>query len=101
MAEYGDPDNPDDWAFISRYSPYQNVRADVTYPPTLFTTSTRDDRVHPGHARKMVAKMLEQGHDVLYFENTEGGHAGASNNAQTAYKVALEFTFLWDALSKT
>ena len=98
MAEYGDPDNPDDWAFISRYSPYQNVRADVTYPPTLFTTSTRDDRVHPGHARKMVARMLEQGHEVLYFENTEGGHAGASNNAQTAYKVALEFTFLWDAL---
>ena len=101
MAEYGDPDNPDDWAFISRYSPYQNVRADATYPPTLFTTSTRDDRVHPGHARKMVARMLEQGHDVLYFENTEGGHAGAANNAQTAYKIALEFTFLWDALSKT
>jgi len=101
MAEYGDPDNPDDWAFISRYSPYQNVRADATYPPTLFTTSTRDDRVHPGHARKMVARMLEQGHDVLYFENTEGGHAGAANNAQTAYKIALEYTFLWDALSKT
>ena len=101
MAEYGDPDNPDDWAFISRYSPYQNVRADATYPPTLFTTSTRDDRVHPGHARKMVARMLEQGHKVLYFENTEGGHAGAANNAQTAYKIALEYTFLWDALSTT
>jgi prolyl oligopeptidase len=100
VAEYGDPDNPDDWAFISQYSPYQNVKADTKYPPVIFTTSTRDDRVHPGHARKMVARMLEQGHDVLYFENTEGGHAGAANNAQTAYKVALEYTFLWNALTK-
>lgn len=100
VAEYGDPDTPDDWAFISQYSPYQNVRSDATYPRALFTTSTRDDRVHPGHARKMVARMLEQGHDVLYYENTEGGHAGAANNAQSAYKLALEYTFLWDALSK-
>jgi prolyl oligopeptidase len=100
MAEYGDPDNPEDWAFIKKYSPYQNVFANQTYPPILFTTSTRDDRVHPGHARKMYAKMLEQGHNVLYFENTEGGHAGAANNAQTAQKLALEYSFLWHELTK-
>ena len=60
----------------------------------LFTTSTRDDRVHPAHARKMAARMLDQGHDVLYWENTEGGHAGAADNAQTARMVALTYTFL-------
>ncbi len=99
MAEYGDPDRPEDWAAIAKYSPYQNVRADVKYPPVLFTTSTRDDRVHPGHARKMVARMLEQGHaQVLYYENTEGGHAGAANNEQRAKMVALEFAFLWREL---
>jgi prolyl oligopeptidase len=100
MAEYGDPDNPEDWAFIKKYSPYHNVFPDQTYPTILFTTSTRDDRVHPGHARKMYAKMLKQGHKVLYFENTEGGHAGAANNAQTAKKLALEYSFLWHELIK-
>jgi prolyl oligopeptidase len=94
MAEYGDPDVPEEWAYISRYSPYQNVRADAKYPRTLFTTSTRDDRVHPGHARKMVARMLEQGHDVLYYENIEGGHGGSANNEQRAYISALVYTFL-------
>jgi prolyl oligopeptidase len=100
MAEYGDPDKPEDWAFISQYSPYQNVFPDQTYPRTFFTTSTRDDRVHPGHARKMMARMLEQGHDVLYYENIEGGHGGAANNAQTAYVTALAFTFLWRELNR-
>jgi prolyl oligopeptidase len=98
MAEYGDPDNPEDWAFIQSYSPYQKVSAEQTYPPIFFLTSTRDDRVHPGHARKMAAKMLAQGHSVLYFENTEGGHAGAANNPQTAFKMALEYSFLWAKL---
>ncbi len=98
IAEYGDPDNPDDWEFIGQYSPYQNVKADQTYPTVFFTTSTRDDRVHPGHARKMMARMLEQKHSVLYFENTEGGHAGAANNAQIARMRALEFAFLWREL---
>ena len=79
MGEYGDPDVPEQWAYISKYSPYQNVFKDKKYPRVLFTTSTRDDRVHPGHARKMVAKMTDMGHDVLYYENTEGGHAGAAN----------------------
>jgi prolyl oligopeptidase len=93
MAEYGNPDT-DDWNFLKAYSPYQNVRKDVRYPPVLFTTSTRDDRVHPGHARKMMARMQEQGHDVTYYENIEGGHGGAANNAQSAYMSALAYTFL-------
>ncbi len=98
MGEYGDPDDPAQWAYISRYSPYQNVSRDKRYPRTLFTTSTRDDRVHPGHARKMVARMEEQGHDVLYWENTEGGHAGAANNDQQARMWALTYTFLLNQL---
>lgn len=98
MAEYGDPDKPDEWAWISKYSPYQAVKPGVRYPKTLFTTSTRDDRVHPGHARKMVARMLAQGHDVTYFENIEGGHGGAADNQQRAHLLALEYTFLWQQL---
>jgi prolyl oligopeptidase len=93
MAEYGDPDS-DDWRFIQTFSPYQNVKEHIDYPPVLFTTSTRDDRVHPGHARKMMARMMEQGHDVTYYENIEGGHGGAANNAQSAYMSALAYTFL-------
>jgi prolyl oligopeptidase len=94
MAEYGDPDKPEEWQFIQTFSPYQNVKDDGEYPPVLFTTSTRDDRVHPGHARKMMAKMKAQGHDVLYFENIEGGHGGSANNAQAARMQALGYTFL-------
>ncbi|MBK6472248.1 MAG: S9 family peptidase [Betaproteobacteria bacterium] len=98
MAEYGDPDLPEDWAAISRYSPYQNVQQGKTYPKVLFTTSTRDDRVHPGHARKMAAKMLEQGHPLLYWENIEGGHGGAADNGQRAQMMSLEYSFLWQQL---
>ena len=98
MGEYGNPDDPNDWAFISKYSPYQNVVKDRKYPRILFTTTTRDDRVHPGHARKMVAKMKEQGHDVLYFEYTEGGHAAGSTPAQQAYMWALTYTFFLNEL---
>lgn len=94
VAEYGDPDNPDDWAFIAEYSPYQNISGDRTYPELLMTTSTRDDRVHPGHARKMTAALEEAGHRVRYYENIEGGHAGAADNAQTAFKTALTYRFL-------
>lgn len=100
MAEYGDPDNPDEWAFLKEYSPYQNVDPDATYPPILITTSTRDDRVHPGHARKMVARLEEQGHRVRYYENIEGGHGGAADNAQAAFKSALTFTFLEEVLAR-
>ena len=99
MGEYGDPDT-DDWAFIKQYSPYQNLDADTDYPKAFFTTSTRDDRVHPGHARKMVARMRAQDHDLLYYENTEGGHAGASDNEQQAKVQALVYSYLWDQLGE-
>lgn len=99
MGEYGNPDDPAEWEFIRTFSPYHNVREDVRYPPVLFTTSTRDDRVHPGHARKMVARMLEQGHGVLYYENIEGGHAGAADNRQAAFMAALGYEFLWSRLA--
>ena len=98
MAEYGNPDKADEWAWISKYSPYQNVKAGVKYPKVLFTTSTRDDRVHPAHARKMAARMLEQGHDVMYYENIEGGHGGAADNTQRAQLQALQFAFMWRVL---
>lgn len=98
MAEYGNPDRPEDWAHIARYSPYQNLSPDRTYPEVLFTTSTRDDRVHPAHARKMAERMRELGHPVLYYENTEGGHGGAADNTQRAQLQALEFAYLWRQL---
>jgi prolyl oligopeptidase len=94
VAEYGDPDQPEEWAFLRRYSPYHNVVPFRAYPPTLFITSTRDDRVHPAHARKMVARMLKQEHQVLYYENIEGGHSGAADHPQRAFMSALQFTFL-------
>ncbi|PIF06367.1 MAG: S9 family peptidase [Draconibacterium sp.] len=94
MAEYGNPDIPEEWEFISKYSPYQNIKANMIYPEVFFTTSTRDDRVHPGHARKTVAKMNDLGYKIYYFENTEGGHAGASTNDQRAQMYALIFSYL-------
>ncbi|MFY9492398.1 MAG: prolyl oligopeptidase family serine peptidase [Mycobacterium sp.] len=100
VAEYGNPDDPDDWAFISEYSPYQNIRAEKGCPPVLMTTSTRDDRVHPGHARKMTAALEDAGNTIWYYENIEGGHAGAADNAQTAFKSALSFSFLHRALGR-
>ncbi|WP_206488940.1 prolyl oligopeptidase family protein [Rhodococcus sp. KRD162] len=103
VAEYGDPDDPAEWEFISRYSPYQNVvpASQRRYPPILIATSTRDDRVHPGHARKMAARLEELGHDVSYYENIEGGHGGASDNAQLAFKTALSYEFLWQRLAQS
>ena len=97
MGEYGDPDT-DDWEYIKEYSPYHNLDPEAEYPVPFFTTSTRDDRVHPGHARKMVARMKEMGHDLLYYENTVGGHAGASDNEQLARAEALIYSYLWDQL---
>jgi prolyl oligopeptidase len=99
MGEYGNPDVPAEWEYIQQYSPYHNVKAEVKYPNVLFITSTRDDRVHPGHARKMAAKMLDQGHsNVWYYENIEGGHGGAANNAQRADMSAITYSFLWNML---
>jgi len=94
MGEYGDPENPDERLYLASYSPYHNVKKDIKYPRALFTTSTRDDRVHPGHARKMVALMKRLGHDVMYYENIEGGHGGAANQKQSAYLNALIYTYL-------
>lgn len=99
MAEYGNPDDPEQWAFISRYSPYQNVRSGKEYPRVLFTTTTRDDRVHPGHARKMAARMESLGYPVLYFENTEGGHGAGVTNEQRAKMQALTYAYLWKQLA--
>ncbi|OOF11818.1 S9 family peptidase [Salinivibrio sp. PR5] len=99
MAEYGNPDTEADWAYLKTYSPYHNLSQDTAYPRVLFTTSTRDDRVHPAHARKMVAKMQAMGHDVLYYENMEGGHAGASNNATRAAMYARTYTYLASQLA--
>jgi prolyl oligopeptidase len=94
MGEYGDPDIPEEWEYIKKYSPYHNLQADAAYPEVFFYTSTRDDRVHPGHARKMAAKMIDMGYPVMYYENTEGGHAGSSTNEQRARSSALEFAYL-------
>jgi prolyl oligopeptidase len=94
MAEYGNPDIPEQWAYIQKYSPYHNVSPDKKYPQVFFYTSTKDDRVHPGHARKMVAKMKGLGHKVYYYENTEGGHAAAVTNRQRALKDVLTYTYL-------
>ena len=99
MAEYGNPDTSD-WEFIKTFSPYHLFDPAKTYPPTLFLTSTKDDRVHPAHARKMMAKMEAAGKDVHYYENVEGGHGGAADNAQAAHMTALAWTFLWNRLKR-
>jgi prolyl oligopeptidase len=98
VGEYGDPDKPEEWAFISKYSPYQNAQAGKGYPPIFFYLSTRDDRVHPGHARKMAARLLELGYDVTYYEEIEGGHGASVTNAQLAHRLALAYTHLWNHL---
>ena len=99
MAEYGNPDVAEEWEFIQTFSPYHLFDPAKDYPATLILTSTRDDRVHPGHARKMHALMSEAGKDVRYYENIEGGHGGAANNRQAAHMDALYLTFLWQQLA--
>ncbi|MEM7589368.1 MAG: prolyl oligopeptidase family serine peptidase, partial [Myxococcota bacterium] len=94
MAEYGDPDDPQVWERMKTYSPYHNIDPHKSYPRIFITTSTRDDRVHPAHARKMVARLKQLNKPVLYYENIEGGHYGASNNAQIAHLMALQFAYL-------
>jgi prolyl oligopeptidase len=98
MGEYGNPDVPEEWEFIQTFSPYHRLKESVHYPRTLFMTSTRDDRVHPGHARKMAAKMKAMNLDLLYYENIEGGHGGAADNKQLAFMQSLAYTFLWKQL---
>jgi prolyl oligopeptidase len=98
IGEYGDPAIPAERDYILTYSPYQNVKAGVTYPPVFFVTATSDDRVTPVHARKMAAKMMEQGHQVLFYENTDGGHAAAADHRQSAEMWGLSFVYLAERL---
>ncbi len=100
MGEYGNPDKPEEWAYISQYSPYQLLKADAGYPKVLFYTSTKDDRVHPGHARKAAAKLKQLGYDYFYYENIEGGHGGTANQDQLAYRTALEYVYFAHQLMK-
>ena len=99
VAEYGDPDVAEEWEFIRTFSPYQLLDDDTVYPPVLFYAATSDDRVGPVHARKMAARMQAMGiDDVLYYENSDGGHGGAVDNAHTARLQALIYEFLWRSL---
>jgi prolyl oligopeptidase len=94
IDEYGDPDKPEDWAFMSKYSPYQNIRPGVRYPPTFFYLSTKDDRVHPGHARKMAARLRAGGSTVYFHEYLEGGHSVGADKSEDAMRAALLWAFL-------
>jgi prolyl oligopeptidase len=94
MGEYGDPDKPEEWAYISRYSPYQNHRRGVKYPAVFFYSSTKDDRVHPGHARKAAARLMEYGNRVYFHEFLEGGHSVGADHAEDAHRAALLNAFL-------
>ncbi len=96
IAEYGDPDKPQEWSWIKTFSPYNNAASGQKYPPVLFTTSTRDDRVGPVHARKMYAKLESLGYDTSFYENIEGGHGAAADNKQSAFMNALGYTYLWN-----
>lgn len=100
MGEYGDPEDPGYGPVIARYSPYQNIKRELKYPRVFIETSTKDDRVHPGHARKMVARLEELGKDVIYYENIEGGHSAAADLEQRARRTAMEYTYLWQQLGQ-
>jgi len=102
IAEYGDPDDPADWAFLSQISAYHNAVPDRQYPPILIATSRRDDRVHPGHARKTAAKLQTMGYEAYFYEPAAGGHGYGKDNAERAAFTALGYNFLrraigWDA----
>ena len=98
MGEYGDPEDEVEGAFLRSISPYHNLRADVDYPEVFLVTSTKDDRVHPGHARKFAQRMEDQGHDFLYYENIDGGHSAAANLKETANRLALQHVYLLQQL---
>jgi len=105
MAEYGNPDTEDWEKFLYKYSPYHNIdESQESYPPILVTTSTRDDRVHPAHARKFVKKLWDLGQDkdwpVYYYENIEGGHGGAANAKQSSFMTSLAYDFMFETLAK-
>ena len=97
-VEFGNPDIPAERSVLEKYSPYQKLREDVDYPNVFIYTSTKDDRVHPGHARKMAAKLQQFGKPFLYYENIDGGHGGAANQEQLAYRNALEYIYFYEEL---
>jgi prolyl oligopeptidase len=99
MGEYGDPENEIEGKFLRSISPYHNIDPDVEYPEVFFITSTKDDRVHPAHARKVAKRMEDQGHSFLYYENIDGGHSAAANLKETAKRIALQHTYLMQKLS--
>jgi prolyl oligopeptidase len=98
IAEYGDPDRPEDWQFLRRYSPLHNLHPGIAYPHAMIFTSTRDDRVHPAHARKFAARLEALGQSFDYVETPDGGHAGAANKQQEADRVALLYAWLAERL---
>jgi prolyl oligopeptidase len=98
VGEYGDPAIPAERKVIESYSPYQNLKGGQPYPRVFIETSTKDDRVHPAHARKAAARLKELGYDYLYYENMEGGHAAAANLNETALRISLEYTYLMQRL---
>jgi len=100
-AEYGDPDVPEDWAFLQHVSAYHTAAPDQSYPPILLATARRDDRVHPGHARKMAAKLQAMGYDASFYEPAAGGHGYGKDNAEAATFMALGITFLRRAIGWT
>jgi prolyl oligopeptidase len=99
IAEFGDPDDPAEWEFLAKYSPYHNISSTTSYPPVLITAAVNDDRVQPGHARKMAAALKAAGHQVHYFERGAGGHGGATDAAQAAFNTALTYEFLLRTLA--
>ncbi|MEJ6789590.1 prolyl oligopeptidase family serine peptidase [Brevundimonas sp. BR2-1] len=94
IGEYGDPRIPEEAAYIARYSAYQHLRPDTEYPRVYITTNTRDDRVHPGHARKFAARLAGQGHDHLYYEETSGGHSNDADPVANARRWARHYVYL-------
>jgi prolyl oligopeptidase len=98
VGEYGDPAVPAEREMLLSYSPYQNLRSGRPYPTVFIETSTKDDRVHPAHARKAAARLKDLGYDFLYYENMDGGHAAAANLNERALRQALEYTYLMQRL---
>jgi prolyl oligopeptidase len=98
VGEYGSPADPVEGAFLRSISPYHNIKPNMKYPEVFFLTSTKDDRVHPGHARKTAKRMQDQGHDFLYYENIDGGHSAAANLKETAKRLALQHVYLMQKL---
>ena len=100
IAEYGDPEVSEQWAYLQKYSPYHLIDAGKQYPPIFLTTNRTDDRVHPGHARKMTAALQALGFEARFNETVAGGHSGAVDNTKQAQSQALGFAFLRNTIGK-